>query len=95
MFVQGSFLHPGDEDLALSQGHTELVFDTQAWDELGLSPRDCHVVFGYPWPSEEEFLEKVFSRHASPGTLLVSYHDRDYVLIQRQVAEEPELLTLG
>jgi hypothetical protein len=95
VFVQGSFLQPGDEDLVSDAGHTELEFDTGAWDELVLAPKDCHLIYGYPWPGEEEFLESVFTRHASPGALLVTYHDRDYVLVQRQVAEGQELLTLG
>ena len=95
VFVQGSFLQPGDEDLVSGAGHTKLEFDRRAWDELLLAPKDCHLIYGYPWPGEEEFLESVFVRHASPGALLVTYHDRDYVLVQRQVAEGQELLTLG
>ena len=95
VFEQGSFLQPGDEDLVLETGHTELEFDTRAWDALGLAPKDCHLIYGYPWPGEEEFLESVFMRHASPGTLLVTYHGRDYVLVRRQVTEGQELLTLG
>jgi hypothetical protein len=52
-------------------------------------------VFGYPWPDEEAFLEDVFMRHASPGALLVTFHDSDYVLVQRKVADSQVLQTLG
>ena len=96
IFAKGSYLQPGDEDLAgCAGGRTELEFNSSAWDELELEPADCHVVFGYPWPSEEAILDKVFMRHASPGTLLVTYHDSDHVLVQRKVAGSKELITLG
>lgn len=94
-FAEGTFLLPGDDDLALAGGHTQLRFDSGAWDELGLAPADCHVVFAYPWPNEESFVEDVFMRHASPGTLLVTYHDREFVLVQRKLADSAELFTLG
>jgi hypothetical protein len=95
IFARGTFLQPGDEDLAIAGGHTQLDFDSRAWDELELAPADCNVVFAYPWPDEEAFLEEVFIRHASPGTLLVTFHDSDYVLVQRKVADSKKLFTLA
>ena len=96
IFAKGTYLQPGDEDLArCTGGHTRLEFNSSAWDELELAPADCHVVFGYPWPNEEAFLEDVFMRHASPGTLLVTFHDSDYVLVQRKIVDSKELITLG
>ena len=37
-FAEGTFLLPGDEDLASSTAHTRLRFDGRAWRQLELSP---------------------------------------------------------
>jgi hypothetical protein len=94
-FAQGTFLLPGDEDLTAGTSHTHLSFDAGAWDELELSPEDCDVVFAYPWPGEEASVDAVFARHASPGALLLTFHDRDHFLVQRKVADAPGLVSLG
>ena len=53
------------------------------------------MVFAYPWPGEEACLDGVFARHASPGALLSTFHDWDHVLVQRKLADEDELQSLG
>jgi hypothetical protein len=95
IFAEGTFLLPGDEDLTAETVHTRLAFDRHAWNELGLAPEDCDVVFAYPWPGEEACLDGVFARHASPGALLSTFHDWDHVLVQRKLADEDELQSLG
>ncbi len=96
VFAEGTFLLPGDEDLAgTATLHTELIFDSRAWDEMDLAPADCDVVFAYPWPGEEAFVDAVFARHASPNALLLTYHDFDRLLVQRKRADNEELLPLG
>lgn len=94
-FAEGTYLQPGDDVFATAGGHSELAFNSDAWDELGLSPADCHVVFSYPWPGEESLIDDTFLRHASPGALLVTLHADDRVLVQRKVADSPGLFTLG
>ena len=95
IFAEGTFLLPGDEDLAVGTAHTRLAFDAHAWDELDVAPEDCDVVFAYPWPGEEACVDGLFARHASPGALLLTFHDWDYLLVQRKLADQEELLTLG
>ena len=95
VFAEGTFLLPGDEDLAASATHTQLAFDGHAWDELELAPEDCDVVFAYPWPGEEALMDGLFARHASPDALLLTFHDRDRVLVQRKLAKHEELRSLG
>jgi hypothetical protein len=95
IFAQGTFLLPGDEDLAVATPRTRLVFDRNAWEELGLAPGDCHVVFAYPWPGEEAFVDSVFARHASPGALLLTFHDWSRVFVQRKLVDSPKLLPVG
>ncbi len=94
-FARGTYLQRGDDDFAIAGGHSELTFNSDAWDELGLSPADCHVVFAYPWPEEEAVVDDTFLRHASPGGLLVTLHAGDRVLVQRKVADSPDLFTVG
>jgi hypothetical protein len=95
IFAEGTFLLPGDEDLTAATAHTRLAFDRDAWNELGLAPEDCDVVFAYPWPGEEACLDGVFARHASPGALLSTFHDWDHVLVQRKLAGDENLQSLG
>jgi hypothetical protein len=95
VFAEGTFLLSGDEDLTVATEHMRLVFDHHAWNELGLAPGDCDVVFAYPWPGEEACMDAVFSRHASPGALLSTFHDWDHVLVQRKLAGEEKLQSLG
>lgn len=96
VFAEGTFLRPGDEDLAATATEkTRLDFDNDAWEELGLAPEDCDVVFAYPWPGEESFVDGVFARHASPDSLLVTFHDFDRLLAQRKRAYQAELECLG
>ncbi len=96
VFAEGTFLLPGDEDLAgTATLHTELTFDSRAWDEIDLAPSDCDVVFAYPWPGEEAIVDAVFARHASPDALLLTFHDFDRVLVQRKLDDQQGLQTLG
>lgn len=94
-FAEGTYLQRGDDEFAIAGGHSELAFNSDAWDELGMSPADCHVVFAYPWPEEESLVDDTFLRHASPGALLVTLHADDRVLVQRKVADSPDLFTVG
>ena len=96
IFAEGTFLLPGDEDLAAgAHFHTRLAFNTRAWDEMELTPEDCDVVFAYPWPNEEDFVDNVFRRHASANALLLTFHDLGRVLVQRKVSHHTPLRTLG
>ena len=96
VFAEGSFLLPGDEDLvSTATDHTELTFDSQAWDEMNLAPADCDVVFAYPWPGEEEMVDRTFARHASAEAILMTFHDFGRVLVQRKLHHQEALRTLG
>ena len=63
-------MQPGIELLVSDpQVRTRLVFDAEAWRQLDLRAVDRDVVFSYPWPGAEGFVERVFAARASPGTL--------------------------
>jgi hypothetical protein len=53
------------------------------------------VVFAYPWPGEESMVDGAFARHASPGALLLTFHDFDRVLVQKKRNDQQGLRTLG
>ena len=96
VFAEGTFLLPGDEELAAgANSHTRLEFNARAWDEMELTPEDCDVVFAYPWPNEEAFIDNVFRRHASANSLLLTFHDLGRMLVQRKVSHHTQLRTLG
>jgi hypothetical protein len=96
VFAEGTYLLPGDEDsVGQTPLHTELTFNSRAWDELDLAPADCDVIFAYPWPGEEAIVDSVFLRRACPDALLLTFHDFDRLLVQRKLADRPELQVLG
>lgn len=96
VFAQGTYLLPGDEDsVGQSPLHTDLTFNTRAWDELDLAPADCDVIFAYPWPGEEAIVDKLFLRRAHSDALLLTFHDFDRVLVQRKLGDQLDPQILG
>lgn len=53
------------------------------WD---FSVESFDVIFVYPWPSEEEFVEELFDETAAEGALLVIYRGLDDISIKRRIA---------
>ena len=41
--------------------------------QLDLRPADCDVVFSYPWPGDEDLVERIFAARASNGALLLTF----------------------
>ena len=96
VFAEGTYLLPGDEDsVGQTPVHTELTFNTRAWDELDLAPKNCDVIFAYPWPGEESIVDSIFLRRACPDALLLTYHDFNRVLVQRKLGDRPDSQILG
>jgi hypothetical protein len=84
-FVCGSFIPAQSEDcFKPGQQFTWLNTDTGRDDDHELGPADFDVIFAYPWPDEEMVVENLFERHASPGSLLVTYHGGDQFRLQRK-----------
>jgi len=96
VFAEGSFLLPGDENLpAAATARTRLRIDSPQWRTVALQSEESDVVFVYPWPGEEQFIEAVFSRRATSGALLLTFHDRGRVLAQRKLVDQAELRVIG
>jgi hypothetical protein len=94
-FAQGTFLRPGDEDLIVGCEHIRPDATEDAYAALGLLPAACDVVFAYPWPGEEDVYDRLFARHATPGALLLTYHECSRLLVQRRNDDAEELQSLG
>lgn len=72
--VRGNFLPVSAERLAddptlPSLGHGPV----DAYRELGLEIDDFAIVYAYPWPGEDDFLEAVFAEHSAPGAHLLLF----------------------
>ena len=52
---------------------------------LGFAPTDCDLVYAYPWPAEERWVEALFAYYAAPGTLLLTYHGGVTQRLRRKV----------
>jgi hypothetical protein len=88
-FVHGSFLTVEDE-LGLQDGDEFAWLSTEGQSRLGdldLEPADFDVVFAYPWPDEEQLVQRLFERRAQGGALLVSYHGGETLRVRRKVRQ--------
>jgi protein-L-isoaspartate O-methyltransferase len=90
-FVHGSFIPRGSEACAEEAyadndaGVVWLVTETDdAYDELGLDADDFDVIFAYPWPGEEDVIDRLFHRCAADGALLLTYGQQNSVRLQRK-----------
>ena len=89
-FFQGSFLTLNDER-EIEQTDKFAWLTTEAplgSDDLDVEPADFDVVFVYPWPDEEQLIERLFERHARAGAVLVSYHGGDEFRVRRKRCRE-------
>jgi len=86
-FVEGNFVPPGAETLAVTPGEVAWLATegADAYGELGLSVDDFDVIYAYPWPGEDDVLGELFDRFASEGALLVTYGGVEDLRIRRCV----------
>ncbi|MEO8499073.1 MAG: hypothetical protein ABI614_28750, partial [Planctomycetota bacterium] len=90
-FVHGSFIPRGSEACAEEAyadndaGVVWLVTETdEAYGQLGLDPDDFDIIFAYPWPGEENVIDRLFDRCAADGALLLTYGQCNSVRLQRK-----------
>lgn len=78
-FVEGSFVPVEfrDEVELLSGDFVTVSEGADAYDELGLTLRDFDLVYGYPWPGEEDWMVELVRREAGPDTSLMMYSVAD------------------
>ena len=88
-FVTGSFIPGGGEPIV-----DELCSGTDAWltgvsdnayQELGLGPRDFDIIYAFPWPGEEHVIAALFDEFACMGALLLTFDHLEGVRVRRKV----------
>ena len=72
--ILGNFLPLGadqlsDDPMLPSLGHPVAC----VYPELGMEPDDFALIYAYPWPGEEVFLQAVFDRYARAGAHLLLF----------------------
>ena len=75
-FQEGTFVPVVYEDDVrhLSGDFLTLTAGEHAFDEIGMDLEDFDLIFAYPWPGEEDWLDELIRRFARPGATLLSYH---------------------
>ncbi|MEX0886829.1 MAG: hypothetical protein WD009_10365 [Phycisphaeraceae bacterium] len=89
-FAHGSFIPDCGNHLALDAGEfATLSTDVPSgYDELGLDVEDFSVVYAYPWPGEEQTVERIFDAYAATGALLITYRGMNHIQVHRQVGRK-------
>jgi hypothetical protein len=88
-FYRDSFV-PQDSDVCFANEEASawLTEEAGSLEDDGIAPENFDIIFVYPWPGEEGRTEKLFDFHASQGALLLSYHGRDDMKLQRKVRDK-------
>lgn len=78
-FAQGSFVPAAyrDEVEELSVDFLTPTEGACGYDELELELDDFDLIYAYPWPGEEDWMQELVRRHARPGALLLTYDVRE------------------
>lgn len=86
-FVEGNFLPPGAETLAVTPGEISWLATEgpDPYAALGLEISDFDVIYVYPWPDEQELIEDVFDRFAGANALLVMFDTLEGIRVSRKV----------
>jgi hypothetical protein len=85
-FAYGSFIPEQADHLADDHGDfaTLATGVGSGYDELGLDADDFSVVYAFPWPGEEQTVERIFDAAAARGALLVTYRGMNDIHIHRK-----------
>jgi len=85
-FIHGTFVPTGGQRFLdhLDEISWLRADGYDAYADLGLDIDDFDLVFAYPWPGEEGFIDNLFDYYASAGSLLLSYHGVEEIRLQRK-----------
>jgi hypothetical protein len=89
-FVHGSFIPDGGDHLAVDTGESAWLSTDlpAAYDELGVGVEDFGLIYAYPWPGEEQTIERIFEAYAATGALLVTYRGMNHIHIHRKISRK-------
>lgn len=82
-FACASFIPPDYEPTGrFGSLHTEAT----RGEDIGLAVDDLAIVFAYPWPDEEQFIDALFEDRAAIGALLLTYESGGEFRLRRKAA---------
>ena len=86
-FACGNFVPADAQEYAQTENEFAWLAEggPDGHEELGLEPDDFDVVFAYPWPGEEDAIERLFHHVAAPGALLMTFRGKEGVRVQRNL----------
>lgn len=75
VFAEGTFVPPEyqEEIEHLSADNHTPTTGACALEELGLELSDFDLLFAYPWPGDEDWLQELVRRHARADAILLTY----------------------
>ena len=84
-FATGSYVPASAEHLTDfgDELATLTVGIAPGYDELDHAPEDFGLIYAFPWPGEEPFMERLFESVAGDGALLLTYRSTGDVILQR------------
>ncbi|MEX0655019.1 MAG: hypothetical protein WD534_00490 [Phycisphaeraceae bacterium] len=87
-FTHGSFIPDTGDHLAIDSGDFDTLATDRhsAYDEMGLDVEDFGLIYAYPWPGEEQTVERIFEAYAAVGALLVTYRGINHIHVHRKTA---------
>lgn len=85
--IHGNFLPRAAEQLADDPTLPSLGHESpNAYAKLGLEIDDFAIIYAYPWPGEDDFLEAVFTQYAASGAYLLLFCGPNDVRLLRRTA---------
>ncbi len=87
--AHGSFVPPDAGELAACNEEFSWIIEggPDGHAVLRRDPDDFDVVFAYPWPGEEEVIDRLFEKFAASDALLVTFHGKDGLRVLRKVTD--------
>lgn len=83
-----SFIPSGGEAcIEMEEASSWLTEQSGNLEDEGILPANYDLIFVYPWPGEEATTERLFKRYANHGALLLTFHGREGLRLQRKVRE--------
>ncbi len=85
-FCYGNFVPAGGQDIAEDTEEFQwlAVGGPDPYEQMDLEIDDFDLVFAYPWPGEEQVIERLFERFAAAGALLMTYNGREGIRLFRK-----------
>lgn len=89
-FTHGSFIPEDGDHLAVDSGDFATLSTglASAYVELGLGVEDFGLIYVYPWPGDEQTVERIFEAYAATGALLVTYRGMNHIHVHRKVGRK-------